>query len=63
MKKPNERPLDVYEQWMVKSNLAYIKREGEGHENVIAQLRENGYSRVAQAVEKALTDSSKTSPR
>lgn len=48
-----QRPLNPFEQWMVKSNLQYI--EAEGVEAVVNRLRVQGYNRVADAVEQAAT--------
>lgn len=46
-----KRPLNPFEQWMVKSNLDRIRAEGLQPSEVAAQLRANGYPRIAEAVE------------
>jgi len=43
--------LTPFEQWMVKSNLAYVA--AEGIDVVVARLRANGYNRVADGVQAA----------
>lgn len=47
-----QRPLDPVECWMVKQNLNYVQQEGL--EVVLSRLREQGYYRIAAAVEKAV---------
>lgn len=42
--------LNPFELWMVKSNMNYIKTEGI--DVVVTRLRNNGYNRVADAVQK-----------
>lgn len=44
------KPLNPFEQWMVKSNLERLKIEGL--ETIVDRLRATGYYRVADAVEK-----------
>jgi hypothetical protein len=47
--------LETFERWMVRSNISRI-RAGEDAAEVVARLRENGYVRVATAVEEAMGD-------
>lgn len=47
-----EIPLDAYDRWMIKQNVARARVEGV--EIVVANLRAQGYNRVADAVEKEL---------
>jgi len=41
-------PLSAYERWMVRSNLTWAKTHGIN--SVVAELRHNGFSKVAAAV-------------
>jgi alanine racemase len=45
--------LDAFDRWMVRSNLDRIAAEGLDVETVVAQVKANGYHRVAAAVEAA----------
>lgn len=47
-----DKPLTPYEQWMVRSNLQTIK-DGTPAEEIVQTLHNNGYHRVANAVEAA----------
>lgn len=42
------RPLTPYERWMVKSNIENAKTQGVL--NIVEQLRDNGYPRIADEV-------------
>jgi len=48
--KTMEKPLSAMEEWMVKSNLQTIA-DGRDAADLVAELRHNGYLRVAAAVE------------
>ena len=45
--------MDAYDQWMVRSNLARIESGETTADETIQTLRDNGYNRVADAVEAA----------
>lgn len=46
--------LDAYDRWCVKSNLDTINRGDKSAKELLAELRDNGYMRVAAAVEAEL---------
>lgn len=56
------RPLSPYDRWMVKSNLKRISEEGLDPAQLVATLKQNGYLRVAQAVEAALKEQASSNP-
>jgi hypothetical protein len=57
-----KKELSPYDRWMVKSNLKRISEEGADPAQLVATLKQNGYLRVAEAVESALKEQASSNP-